>query len=776
MDPNQTTAGMPEGSEPSSVRLTGAIDRYHLLGIIGEGGFGIVYEAEQHEPVRRRVALKVIKPGMDSKAVVARFEAERQALAVMDHPCIARIYDGGITAPSQGSRPYFVMELVRGDSITEHCDKQRLSIGERVALLAMVCDAVQHAHAKGVVHRDLKPSNILVAFDAEGRATPKVIDFGIAKALNQRLSPHTVYTELGQMIGTLEYMSPEQAEKSGQDIDTRSDVYSLGVVLYELLTGMLPFDSRVLRSAAYNEIQRLIREVNPPKPSTRLSTLLSSGESAQDAQRIVRARQSDPRAITGVLRRDLDWVVMRCLAKERERRYQTVSGLAEELRRFLSGIPVEAGPPSALYKAEKFFRRHRIAVSSAILSVVVLAGLVVVLSALLRSVREQRDRGERLIAFLESSTLTPPLLEDAGRNATVWDVLESSAGEASEQFADDPPVRARVLSALGSSRLLLGDEAGAAETLGLAAAAASEFGLRDEYWASRAAIEYADALGRIGQYNEATASLDGLLQSPVPRTAAEAATVHASLLKWRGNLDAAGPEYERAIELWTALVGADGLKTLEARYDLALVALERGKAARNAGDTEQADLHYRSSLIDMQAVLADQRRALGADHPKTLITVLEAATLHSRLGEFGLAEELFGEAIRGLTRRLGASHWRTLQAKASLGSLRYRQKDFAGAVEIYTPVFAAYRATGRLASNDAFVVAKARAIALAELGQPIAGLPELIEVHAAAEVLTTGPSPEAVADEIAALYERAGDENNSAAWKLRGTRETDQGQ
>ena len=360
MSDEQTQSTTGE-AHPSSAPTLGyskgdSIGRYRLIRALGEGGFGVVWWAEQVEPVRREVALKLIKPGMDSKAVLARFEAERQALAVMDHVCIATVLDGGAT---DRGLPYFVMELVKGEPLTEFCDRHRLSVADRLGLFIRVCEAVQHAHMKGVVHRDLKPSNILVAYDADGKAQPKVIDFGIAKALSQRLTEATIFTERGQMIGTPSYMSPEQAEMSGLDIDTRSDVYSLGVVLYELLTGVLPFDTRTLRAAGYAEIQRIIREVDPPRPSTRLSSV---GEDEEARSRIIEDRSCDLRELRTTLKQDLDWIVMRCLEKERSRRYDAASDIADELRRYLNHEPVAAGPPSALYRARKFVRRNRVGV------------------------------------------------------------------------------------------------------------------------------------------------------------------------------------------------------------------------------------------------------------------------------------------------------------------------------------------------------------------------------------------------------------------------------
>lgn len=320
------------------------VGRYKLLQQIGEGGCGIVYMAEQEAPVRRRVALKIIKLGMDTREVVARFEAERQALALMDHPNIARVFDGGAT---ETGRPYFVMELVRGEPITQYCDARRLTTRERLELFIQVCQAVQHAHQKGIIHRDLKPSNVLVT-ELDGRATPKVIDFGVAKATEQRLTEKTLFTRFGQVVGTPAYMSPEQAGFGGLDIDTRSDVYSLGVLLYELLTGSPPFDAKQLREAGFEAILRTIREVEPPKPSTRLSTL-----SQESRATVANRRQLEPAKLNGLLRGDLDWIVMKAMEKDRARRYETANGLGKDIERHLRNEPVVAAAPSKLYSGRR---------------------------------------------------------------------------------------------------------------------------------------------------------------------------------------------------------------------------------------------------------------------------------------------------------------------------------------------------------------------------------------------------------------------------------------
>jgi WD40 repeat protein len=365
------------------------LGRYKLLEQIGEGGFGIVFLAEQQEPVRRQVAVKVLKPGMDSRQVIARFEAERQALALMDHPNIARVLDAGATA---SGRPYFVMELVRGVPITESCDLNRLPVRERLGLFVSVCRAVQHAHQKGIIHRDLKPSNVLVTLH-DGVPVAKVIDFGIAKALGQRLTDKTLFTGFAQMVGTPLYMSPEQAEMSGLDVDTRTDIYSLGVLLYELLTGTTPVDRERLREASYDELRHLIREEEPPRPSTRLSTL-GPAATAVSAQ-----RQSDPKRLSQLVQGELDWIVMKALEKDPGRRYETASSLAADVERYLHDEPVQACPPSAWYRFGKWARRHKAALgtATAAASLLLLAvGLLAVNNAVIA--REEKETRKALSA------------------------------------------------------------------------------------------------------------------------------------------------------------------------------------------------------------------------------------------------------------------------------------------------------------------------------------------------------------------------------------------
>jgi len=419
----------------------GQIGRYKLISVLGEGGMGIVYLAQQERPVKRQVALKVIKPGMDSKRVLARFEAEQQALALMEHPHVARVHDAGLTA---SGRPYFVMEYVKGVPVTEHCDKHRLTIEERLQLFLHVCQAVQHAHQKGIIHRDLKPSNILVTTEGE-QASPKVIDFGVARAISQPLTERTLYTEQGQLIGTPEYMSPEQADPGNQDIDTRTDVYSLGVVLYELITGILPFDPQTLREHGIDGARKVICEKEPQTPSTKLSQT-----SVEKANNSARRRNTNQRQLQRRLRGDLDWITLKAMEKDRTRRYASAGELDSDIRRHLDNEPVTAGRPSVAYKARKFVIRNRALVSGLVAVLIILiAGIVV---SLIFAVRANR-------ASHEATVIAEFLLKDVfeafdgwdqgGRQITIKDFLDASSEKVSDKFQDMPLLEASIRKTLG---------------------------------------------------------------------------------------------------------------------------------------------------------------------------------------------------------------------------------------------------------------------------------------------------------------------------------------
>jgi serine/threonine protein kinase len=390
------------------------VGSYKLLQEIGEGGMGTVFIAEQMHPVQRKVALKLIKPGMDTRQVIARFEAERQALALMDHPNIARVLEAGATV---SGRPYFVMELVKGVPITRYCDERRLTPRQRLELFIPVCQAVQHAHQKGIIHRDIKPSNVLVAL-CDGEPAPKVIDLGVAKATGSRLTERTLYTELGSVVGTLEYMSPEQAEVDQLDIDTRSDIYSVGVLLYELLTGTTPLQRKRLERTAPLEALRLIREEEPPRPSARLST-------TEEIPAIASNRGVEPRRLSGMVRGELDWIVMKALDKDRNRRYESANSFAMDLQRHLADEPVEACPPSAAFRFCKFVRRNKRALATLTLMGVMLLVAVVALAASYARVQPALER-EKETTYLQRTAL-------AGRELAAGNV-----GQAEELLAECP--------------------------------------------------------------------------------------------------------------------------------------------------------------------------------------------------------------------------------------------------------------------------------------------------------------------------------------------------
>ena len=456
-------APLPGGESVGTV-----IGRYRLLEEIGEGGFGTVYMAEQQHPVRRMVAFKIIKLGMDTKQVIARFEAERQALAMMEHPNIAKVLDAGAT---ETGRPYFVMELVKGVPLGEYCDQEGLSTVERLKLFVQVCQAVQHAHQKGVIHRDIKPSNVMVTMH-DGRPVPKVIDFGIAKATNARLTEKTLFTEYRQLVGTPEYMSPEQAEMSDLDIDTRSDIYSLGVLLYELLTGTTPFDSQELRRGGFGEIQRIICEQEPPKPSTRLSSMETARGASASLPEIARKRRTDPASLRRSVRGDLDWIVMKAMEKDRTRRYATAQELAQDIERHLGNEPVAACPPSAGYRFHKMVRRNRgtVVAASLVIGSLVL-GIAGTSMGMVRAVRAERLAEQKAhVAGSVNDFLNRDLLAvvapvaDAGPEQSVFirqvlDVATARIDEACREggrFANEPLVEAQIRGTLSDTYRRLG--------------------------------------------------------------------------------------------------------------------------------------------------------------------------------------------------------------------------------------------------------------------------------------------------------------------------------
>ncbi len=591
---------------------------YTLLQQIGEGGFGTVYLAEQAWPVRRRVALKVVKPGMDTRDVIARFEAERQALAMMDHPNIARVFDAGAT---DSGRPYFVMELVDGVPIVAYCDARRMPTRSRLELMVLVCRAVQSAHQKGVIHRDLKPSNVLVATQ-DGDPVPKVIDFGIAKATASSLTDRTLLTAVGGFVGTPAYMSPEQAETSGLGIDTRTDVYALGVLLYELLTGTTPIDPVSLKAASHGEVVRLIRESEPPKPSVRLSNF---GEALAN---VAIARGTDPRRLGQVVRGELDWIVMKALEKDRTRRYDSAAALADDLARYLAGEPVAAGPPGGAYRLRKFARKHRAALGvAALIAAALLIGVAGTTIGLVREARQrrlaegrqteadaQRRTAQAVVEFLTEDVLahaSPGNTKDKAISDTlVKALIEPALQTIGERFRDDPVIRAAVRATLARTLLDLGRF-----DLAMPQARAA--------WQERQ-----KALG--DDHLETIRALGGYLLT----------------LEFQGRHAEAEPLARQAWERSRRVLGDDHPIAIFATYRYGLNLKGLGRLAESEPLMQQA---WRRS-----------RRALGDDHPETIRTMAEYGLTLSELGRHAEAEPLLRGAWERDRRVLGDDHPSTI--------------------------------------------------------------------------------------------------------------------
>jgi eukaryotic-like serine/threonine-protein kinase len=545
--------------------------RYKLLQRLGEGGMGEVWLAEQTEPVRRQVALKIIKAGMDSTQVVARFEAERQALALMDHPTIATVFDGG-TTPQR--RPYFAMEYVKGEPITVYCDRHRLSTKERLELFMQVCEGVQHAHQKGIIHRDLKPSNVLVSIQ-DDHPVSKIIDFGVAKATSQNLAERSFFTELGVLIGTPEYMSPEQAEMGTLDIDTRTDIYALGVLLYELLTGSLPFDRKELRQAGLAEIQRIIREKEPPRPSTRIMKLgPASTETAKN-------RQTEPRRLVSELRGDLDWITMRALEKDRTRRYQTANALAVDLRRHLGHEPVSAGPPNAFYRAGKFVRRHRLGVSaSLIILVAIISGTVLASLGLVRARRSEAEalrqmkKATAINRFLQDLLFSAQPTLGPGRDMKVVDALSAAVPKIDSRFKEQPDVRAALQHTAGRTY--------------------ADLGMLVE---AEPLLQQSLALRRqLGDERDIAESLSGL----------------GALAYYRADYNAVEALNREALKLYSRTLGQDSVEVAWALGDLSLALLEKGDFDSAERFAEQSLSIKRARLGTRDADVAQSLTNLGS--------------------------------------------------------------------------------------------------------------------------------------------------------------------
>ena len=619
----------PQGDETrrSEGNLPGGeiVGPYHLLRLIGEGGMGEVWLAQQRHPIRRQVALKVIKAGMDTRQVIARFEAERQALALMDHPTIATVFDGGATP--QG-RPYFAMEYVKGEPITTYCDRHRLATRERLSLFMQVCDGVLHAHQKGVIHRDLKPSNVLVTI-LDDRPLPKIIDFGVAKATAQPLTERSVFTELGMVIGTLEYMSPEQAEMTGLNIDTRTDVYALGVILYELLTGALPFDRRELGQAGLAEVQRIIREKEPSRPSTRVT---QHGPVSVEA---AANRRTEPHSLANQLRGDLDCVTMKALEKDRTRRYNSPSDLAADVRRYLANEPVLARPSSAAYRARKFARRHRLGVAVGATAMLLLLAFSATVMLQSRRIGRERDRANREAQISKQVTDFLTNLFDVsdpgrsrGKSVTARELLDAGARQISSAMPDDAELQARMMETIG--------------------------------------ITY----DRLGLFEEAQAQLERALQvrrqalGPEAPETLGAMTALASSLVRRGQYQAALTIYQQVLEIQRRTLGAEHPDRLAVMQDVGWLVAQGGK--REEGEKLISD------------ALEIERRILGNTHPVTLKGINRLANVMYWARPLRRPREAIARGTRDPAARAGSGSSGHPRGRKVTRGRRGRSRPFGG--------------------------------------------------------------------------------------------------
>jgi serine/threonine protein kinase/tetratricopeptide (TPR) repeat protein len=671
----------PISEQPGSI-----IGPYKLLQQIGEGGFGVVFEAEQERPVRRRVALKVIKPGMDTREVIARFEAERQALAMMDHPNIAKVHDAGTTGgesrvksqePSAKSgsspaldsrlsaldysagRPYFVMELVQGVPITEYCDECNLTTRERLELFVTVCQAVQHAHQKGVIHRDIKPTNVLVAIQ-DGQPAPKIIDFGVAKAIGQQLTEHTLMTAFAQMVGTPLYMSPEQAELSPLGVDTRSDIYSLGVLLYELLTGSTPLDKDRLHAASYDELRRIIREEDPPRPSARISTL-----AADLATTVAEHRRTDSRRLRQTVRGELDWIVMKCLEKDRNRRYESAGGLARDVERYLADEPVQACPPSVSYRFRKFARRNkRLLAAGGAIAAALIVGLGLFTWQYFRAATESaraRAVSELMREMLSSADKT----QFKGDQYTVRELLDDFSAGLGNQLADQPAAAADIHDTIGGAYSMLGLQAKAERHLAKAVELRQQADGPEHENVAEALVGHAWTLQVLKRYAEAETHLRKALEIYRRRGVQGGRLVNAMSALQKGLL-ALGrdDEAKRVMDEAKAIADRSG----DGYYDVASMLMRYANEQISQGEFAEAERLARQS-INIQRSLPSKEALTGA---WGLMALSRALQSQQKLEE---AEQAARESLAILRRRYAPDHIHVRGAMDQLKSILTSRGD-----------------------------------------------------------------------------------------------------
>jgi serine/threonine protein kinase/Tfp pilus assembly protein PilF len=699
---------------PLSEREGTVIGPYKLLEKIGEGGMAMVYMAEQTEPLRRRVALKIIKLGMDTRGVIARFEAERQALAMMDHPNVAKVLDAGAT---ETGRPYFVMELVKGVSITEYCDKNRLSTKERMALFVPVCNAVEHAHQKGIIHRDIKPSNVMVSLH-DGKPVPKVIDFGIAKATCLELTEKTLFTRYAQMIGTPEYMSPEQAEFSGLDVDTRTDIYSLGVLLYELLTGAPPFDPKTMRSGAIGEIQRIIREDEPPRPSTLLSTFEDAGKKAAES------RRTDVATLAKNLNKELEWIPLKAMRKDRTRRYRSACELADDVQNYLKDEPLIAGPESAMYRIAKFAHRKRAMVAG----VAAVAAMLIISAAvsLVFGVRESRARAEAERHARISQAVSDFLRDDLLGSADPWSgrtegvsvisFLDAASKQLEGKFADEPLIEASIRFTIGRTFWHLGRYKEAVEHLERSLKIRRDKLGNEDFDTLLCMRELGWVYRHLSKYDRAEPMLVEALEG-MKRTLKEEDGSLLYCMGWlswlyiqQGRFEEAEQLQAEGLEIIQRKLGAEHpwvpsfmysigyIYRCQQRYDeaekLMTEALDISRRTRGdlsietlniiavLGDLYQNQERYQDAERYLTEALQGRRKVLGEEHPDTFITMDSLGWLYRTQGKLEQAEQLLAECYLKSREALGRGHERTLNSMLRLAVVHQEQERYEQAEEL----------------------------------------------------------------------------------------------
>jgi eukaryotic-like serine/threonine-protein kinase len=625
----------------------GSIGPYRLIRKLGEGGMGEVWLAEQSAPVKRQVALKVIKAARYDKSALMRFDLERQALAMMDHPSIAKVFDAGSTAEGQ---PYFAMEYVQGLPITAYCDEKRLSPSERLLLFIKVCEGVQHAHQKAIIHRDLKPTNILVV-EVDGTPVPRIIDFGLAKAISEQPRGGMLVTRAGGLVGTPGYMSPEQMDPMAADIDTRSDVYSLGVVLYELLTGVLTLDAQRWESKPFHEVLRQVHEEEPTSPSTRL-------DNEPAAAAIAEKRSTDARQLANMLRGDLDWITLKTLERDRARRYGTPAELAADLGRYLRNEPVIARPASLGYRTAKYIQRHKFGVAAATAAVLLLMAFGVMQAIELRRITRERDRADRVTKFMTGMFKVSNPSEARGNAVTAREILDKSSKDIDAGLRKDPELQAQLMATMAQTYAGLGLYGRSQElTEHALAIQSSRFGER-----SREALASESYLAQILRAEGHLPEAEKLLQTTIetqrqllgandPDTLASMDRLGYVYANEARHADAENL-FRRTLNAEQKVLGPDDPQTLSTLNELAEILTPQGRYA-------EADQIYGE-------LIAAQKRTLGPDHPATLLSMSHAAENLEEEGRFPEAEKLYSETIAGQQRVLGPEHPQSLRAMTML--------------------------------------------------------------------------------------------------------------